>query len=42
MTSSALVPVEPYDGVLLEEGHLALFIAIALASVGAMVELGVL
>jgi tetratricopeptide (TPR) repeat protein len=42
MTSSALVPVEPYDGVLLEEGHRALFVAVALAVVAALHEFGVL
>jgi hypothetical protein len=41
MTSSALIPVEPYDGVLLDEGHRALYVAIALVVVGALLELGV-
>lgn len=43
MTSSALTPVEPYDGAFLEEeGHTGLLIAVGLAAVGVLLYLGVL
>ena len=42
MTSSALTPVEPYDGAFLEEGHAGLITAFALAGVGILLYVGVL
>ncbi len=42
MTVSALVPVEPYDGSLLDEGHRGLLVVGALVIVAALLELGIL
>ena len=42
MTSSALIPVEPYDGVSLEKHHVGLIIVMVIAAVGVLLELGVL
>jgi tetratricopeptide (TPR) repeat protein len=42
MTASALVPVEPYDGALLDEGHTGLLISGALAGIAILLELKVL
>jgi hypothetical protein len=42
MTSSALTPVEPYDGAYLEDGHAGLITAFALAGVGVLLYLGIL
>jgi len=42
MTTSALLPVEPYDGQFFEKRHVGLLIALALAVLAVLVEVGVL
>ena len=42
MTTSALMPVEPYDGAFLKKRHVELSIVIALATIGVLVETGLL
>jgi tetratricopeptide (TPR) repeat protein len=42
MTASALVPIEPYDGALLDEGHTGLLITGVLAGIAILLELGFL
>jgi hypothetical protein len=42
MTASALLPIAPYDGEFFERRHVGLFVAVALAALATLVELGVL